>query len=334
MKTQAVKAKLLEYNTPRRVVQLLSFLLFSTIIFNLGVLPLLLPVLWTGGLIAGKGSTVGDAFTAIQLMFSGWGAAYAVFPWLALASFLTVGVLIGRSLCGWVCPFGFVQDLTGFIRRKQTDLSSRTHDNMVYTKYFVLAIALLIPVTFSAMSTVGVSLAYQSAFGIFAQAPFTAVSPSETLFSIVPKTIQSFHFSGLQNRGLRLSVRALDSASALLGSICDYDYCSCFCGLRSAKLVQVLLSAWGLLGYNEQVQFHRSAPRTLQVREGRLPRMRAGVSNPCSDTGAAMGEVQPPRMHLLHEMCRRVRTQGHQTDVPVTSQQNSAWSTLLSPEAL
>jgi len=201
LKTQAVKAKLLEYNTPRRVVQLLSFLFFSTIIFNLGVLPLLLPVLWTGGLIAGKGSTVGDAFTAIELMFSGWGAAYAVFPWLALASFLTVGVLIGRSLCGWVCPFGFVQDLTGFIRRKQIDLSSRTHDSMVYTKYFVLAIALLIPVTFSAMSTVGASLAYQSAFGIFAQAPFTAVSPSETLFSIVPKTIQSFPFSGLQNLG-------------------------------------------------------------------------------------------------------------------------------------
>ena len=80
MKAQAIKAKLLKYNTPRRVVQMLSFLFFSTIIFNLGVLPLVLPVLWTGGLIAGRGSSVGDAFAAIQLMFSGWGLTYAVFP--------------------------------------------------------------------------------------------------------------------------------------------------------------------------------------------------------------------------------------------------------------
>jgi len=201
LRTQAVKAKLLEYNTPRRVVQLLSFLFFSTIIFNLGVLPLVLPVLWTGGLIAGRGSSVGDAFTAIQLMFSGWGLTYAVFPWIALASFLIVGVLIGRSLCGWVCPFGFVQDMAGFIRRKHTDLSSRTHDSMVYAKYFVLAIALLIPITFAVASTAGVSLAYQSAFGVFAVAPFTAVSPSDTLFSTLPKTIQSFHISSLQTVG-------------------------------------------------------------------------------------------------------------------------------------
>jgi len=201
LKTQVARAKLLEYNTPRRIVQVLSFLFFSTIIFNLGVLPLVLPVLWTGGLIAGRGSSVGDAFTAIQLMFSGWGLTYAVFPWIALASFLIVGVLIGRSLCGWVCPFGFVQDLAGFIRRKHSDLSARTHESMVYVKYFVLAISLAIPIIFSAAATAGVSLAYQSAFGVFAEAPFTALSPSDTLFSTVPKTIQSFHFSGYQTVG-------------------------------------------------------------------------------------------------------------------------------------
>jgi polyferredoxin len=72
---------------------------------------------------------------------------------------------------------------------------------MVYAKYVVLAIALLIPITFSVMSTVGASPAYQTAFGIFAQAPFTALSPSDTLFSTVPKAILSFHFSSYQNVG-------------------------------------------------------------------------------------------------------------------------------------
>jgi ferredoxin-type protein NapH len=197
LKTEAVRAKLLEYNTLRRVVQLFSFLLFSTIIFNLGVLPLLLPVLWTGGL---RGTTVGDAFTTIQLMVSGWNVAFAVFPWLALASFLIVGVLIGRALCGWVCPFGFVQDLAGFIRRKQTDLSARTHESLVYAKYVVLALAVLIPAVLYALALNGMG-AYQYAFGVFGQAPFTAVSPSDTLFSTVPRAIQSFHSSGLPNLG-------------------------------------------------------------------------------------------------------------------------------------
>ncbi|PIU59382.1 hypothetical protein COS86_04530, partial [Candidatus Bathyarchaeota archaeon CG07_land_8_20_14_0_80_47_9] len=142
-----IKEYLLKYNTPRRIVQFLSFIFFSAIIFNLGALPLLFPVLWTWGL---QQNTAGDAFTALQF------ALYnAVFPWLALASFLIVGVLIGKSLCGWICPFGFVQDLVGFIKRKQADFSSRTHDSMVYMKYFVLGIALFVSVTFSASKLMG-----------------------------------------------------------------------------------------------------------------------------------------------------------------------------------
>ena len=65
-----ITRKLLKYNTPRRIVQFLSFLFLSSIVFNLGSLPLVLPVLWTWGL---PQNTAGDAFTAIQLMFSGLG---------------------------------------------------------------------------------------------------------------------------------------------------------------------------------------------------------------------------------------------------------------------
>ena len=179
-----IKEYLLKYNTPRRIVQFLSFIFFSAIIFNLGALPLLFPVLWTWGL---QQNTAGDAFTALQF------ALYnAVFPWLALASFLIVGVLIGKSLCGWICPFGFVQDLVGFIKRKQADFSSRTHDSMVYMKYFVLGIALFVSVTFSASKLMGASGGYESAIGIFTKAPFTALSPAETLFGTLPTMILNF----------------------------------------------------------------------------------------------------------------------------------------------
>jgi ferredoxin len=38
-------------------------------------------------------------------------SGYHVFPFVAVGTVLFLGVLFGRLLCGWVCPFGFLQDL-------------------------------------------------------------------------------------------------------------------------------------------------------------------------------------------------------------------------------
>lgn len=201
--TSELKQRLLKYNTPRRIVQFLSFIFFSAIIFNLGALPLLFPVLWTWGL---QPNTAGDAFTAIQLMFYN-----GVFPWLAVASFLIAGVLIGKSMCGWVCPFGFVQDLLGFIRRKKMEISVRTHETMIYAKYAVLGVALFISVTFSAAKITGHSRTYELALGTFTKTPFTALSPAETLFATLPQMILGFRDA--------VSVRPLADALAGVSSI-------------------------------------------------------------------------------------------------------------------
>jgi ferredoxin-type protein NapH len=179
----------LKYNTPRRIVQFLSFLFLSSIVFNLGSLPLLFPVLWTWGLPQNTG---GDAFTAIQLMFSGWKNIYFAFPWLGLASFLAVGILIGKSMCGWVCPFGFIQDLLVFIKRKKMEFAPRTHNSAVYAKYVVLAVTLFISATFAVSSVVGGADSYRGALGIFVDAPFTTLSPAETLFATLPRAINDF----------------------------------------------------------------------------------------------------------------------------------------------
>ena len=185
-----IKQKLLKFNTFRRIVQFLSFIFFSAIVFNLGSLPLLFPVLWTWGI---EPNTVGDAFTALQFMLYN-----VVFPWLAIASFLIVGILLGKSFCGWVCPFGFIQDLIGFIKRKKMEISPRTHESMVYVKYGVLGITLFVGVTFSVSKLVGSSRGYESALGIFAKAPFTMLSPAETLFATLPKMVLDFRNSVLE----------------------------------------------------------------------------------------------------------------------------------------
>jgi len=191
-----IKENVLKYNTLRRVIQFLSFIFFSAVIFNLGALPLLLPVLWTWGL---EPNTVGDAFTALQFMFSGWKDNNVVFPWFAIASFLIIGILLGKSLCGWICPFGFIQDLIGFIKRKKMKLSPRTHEGMIYVKYAVLGIALFVSVTFSIAKFAGVSRSYENALGIFAKAPFTTLSPAETLFSTLPQILSNFDSELLSN---------------------------------------------------------------------------------------------------------------------------------------
>jgi polyferredoxin len=192
--TSELKERLLKYNTLRRVVQFLFFIFFSAVIFNLGALPLLFPVLWTWGL---QPNTAGDAFTAMQLFFYN-----AIFPWLGLASFLIVGILIGKAMCGWVCPFGFIQELIGMIKRKQTELSLRTHESMVYVKYFILGITLFISVTFSAAKVLGISRGYENAIGVFAKAPFTALSPAETLFATLPKMVLSFRYAVVEKSAL------------------------------------------------------------------------------------------------------------------------------------
>ncbi len=190
-----IKEDILKFNTLRRIVQFVSFILFSAIIFNLGALSLLLPVLWTWGL---EPNIVGDAFTAIQLTVSGWKDTSVAFPWLAVSSFLITGILLGKSLCGWICPFGFVQDLISFIKRKKMELSPRTHKSMIYVKYAILSIVLFVSATFSAAKIMGISRSYESALGIFANAPFTTLSPAETLFATLPRMVVDFRNATLE----------------------------------------------------------------------------------------------------------------------------------------
>ncbi|MGD8565004.1 MAG: 4Fe-4S binding protein [Candidatus Bathyarchaeota archaeon] len=176
--------RLFKFDTYRRIVQFLSFLFLSGTIFG-QALPLLLPILWTWGL---KINVLGDAFTALQLLL------YEVFfPWAAMVSFLVIGVLLGKSLCGWICPFGFIEDLVDFIKRKKMNISPRTHKSMLSIKYGILAIVLLISVTFSALKLSAAHRGYENALGVFVKSPFTVLSPAETLFANLPNMILSFY---------------------------------------------------------------------------------------------------------------------------------------------
>ncbi len=72
-------------------------------------------------------------------------SALHVFPFLAVGMLLLVGGLIGAFICGWVCPFGFFQDLLGRIPTPRVKLPRWAG----YSRYVVLiAFVLVVPFFF------------------------------------------------------------------------------------------------------------------------------------------------------------------------------------------
>ncbi|RLI40733.1 hypothetical protein DRO69_12520 [Candidatus Bathyarchaeota archaeon] len=176
-----IKKAVFRIETARKITQLSCFLLFNAVIFGVGPWPVLLPIIGTLGT---PQKTVGEAFGALQLMLF-----ERMIPWLALASFILTAAIVSRSLCGWVCPFGFVQDLLGYVKKKHIQVSPRTHNPMTKVKYGVLAATLFISVTISLSLAIGIGQSYSQALGIFAKAPFNALSPADTLFAVLPRII-------------------------------------------------------------------------------------------------------------------------------------------------
>jgi len=180
--------KVLTIGTARKLVQFFCFLIFNAVVFGWAPTPILLPIL--NGLGTPQ-KIVGDAFATLQLIL--YDAKN--FPWLPVASFLLVAAVLGRATCGWICPFGFIQDLLGYIKRKHSEISLRTHKSMVKVKYGFLAIILFISIVSALAQAVGIGTGLRAAFGIFARAPFEALSPANTLFSTLPNIASNARYT-------------------------------------------------------------------------------------------------------------------------------------------
>ena len=74
------------------------------------------------------------------------GALKSVSPFsLYVFGFLfLIGTIFGRAVCGWICPFGFIQRLLYMIPVKNKRKNIVGHDKLKYLKYFVLIISVLI----------------------------------------------------------------------------------------------------------------------------------------------------------------------------------------------
>jgi len=60
-------------------------------------------------------------------------------PFVVIGQILLTGIISGRAVCGWLCPFGFLSDIFGKIPGKKIILNLK----LTYLKYLFLAVLIL-----------------------------------------------------------------------------------------------------------------------------------------------------------------------------------------------
>ena len=194
----------------RTLVQLAFFLLFAGIAlarlnpsFNGARSWIVLPVVAS---VKAQGA-IGSTLDATTLLLS-----QAIFPWLPIGIMFVVGALLGRFMCGWICPVGFLQDVITGIKGRVDSVQTRTHEYWIRLKYVLVGITFLISGTLALALYYGVGSDYQASLGHdFASGLFIAITPDGTLFGTLPLILaHSWRFLG--------TAQVSDFSAANLGS--------------------------------------------------------------------------------------------------------------------
>lgn len=64
-----------------------------------------------------------------------WSLMNLKMPLLVLGALFLSGVLVGRGVCGWMCPFGYISDIFDRVSLKKYTIDNK----LIYLKFFLLA---------------------------------------------------------------------------------------------------------------------------------------------------------------------------------------------------
>lgn len=147
-------------------------------------------------------------------------AIYHVIPFIAIGTVLLIGVIFGRLLCGWVCPFGFLQDLFYRVPTRKFRLPSWMNN----IKYLVLILGVMV---------------LPLLFGTFAS--FCSVCPAAALQVTAPNTIAAGWKVGSAISAAKLIIAALVILAAILVS---RVFCRVICPIGALLAPLNMLSFW------------------------------------------------------------------------------------------
>jgi len=176
------------YSIFRTIIQLGFFFLFYMLALNYitpykkaTIIPITVPVLIS---LRSHLSSMAGSLTFIQYMLS-----LPLFPWIPLASILIIGVIIGRLLCGWACPFGFIQDLLSRLSKEKIRISQQNHNKYIKIKFVFLGITLFVSFILALSLHLDANNELKRALGSFAEGIFYTISPNETFFGDLPSLL-------------------------------------------------------------------------------------------------------------------------------------------------
>ncbi|MEM2123619.1 MAG: 4Fe-4S binding protein, partial [Candidatus Bathyarchaeia archaeon] len=110
-------------------------------------------------------------------------------PLSAVAAMLIIGSILGRALCGWICPIGFVQDLASVLSGRTKMVSRITDASGKNVKYILLIVIMGLVGVVGLARSYGVGSSYIEAMGAMADGPFIPFSPDNILFGQIPRII-------------------------------------------------------------------------------------------------------------------------------------------------
>eukprot|EP01105_Mastigella_eilhardi_P022635 TRINITY_DN5598_c0_g1_i1.p1 TRINITY_DN5598_c0_g1~~TRINITY_DN5598_c0_g1_i1.p1 ORF type:complete len:307 (-),score=76.79 TRINITY_DN5598_c0_g1_i1:53-973(-) len=120
--------------------------------------------------------------------------SHGVVPLLSLGVIFLTAITVGKLLCAWACPMGFVQDVLSYLPFKKAKLSTSTSAQLKELKWAVLAFSVFCCLlsafkrasVAATLPAAAVTFKTQNPLGVFSDSPFSIISPAETFFTYIP----------------------------------------------------------------------------------------------------------------------------------------------------
>ena len=129
-----------------------------------------------------------------------------------------VGMLFGRLICGWVCPFGFLQELLWKIPGKKKRKNLPGHGRLLRLKYVILGIVVLVPMAETVLTGAG-----SPAFCAW-------LCPSGTLLGGISQLLLNPELGSAV--GVRFFIKLFVLLAILIGAVLTYrPFCKYLCPL-------------------------------------------------------------------------------------------------------
>lgn len=132
---------------------------------------------------------------------------------------LLFGVLFGRFICGWLCPFGFIEDLLYKIPFRKIKVNNKVNCLLSYLKYVILALFVILLPMFL-VNEFGMSPPYFCEY----------ICPAGTLAGGVPLVFMNESLRG--SLGYLFVWKVFILISVIIASLCIYrPFCRYLCPL-------------------------------------------------------------------------------------------------------